>query len=234
MKRTIVIPALMALALSACAAESENRYSFAIGRDFIVLGNSDQVYYVTGLADAFTYLSAKTGHQPGLSDCYRKYDVSRPELAITFEGYIDTPKAFNREYAGSDPKTLPTAEVFDQMSTLFCKDERTDTTSTDKGEAHSFETAKYLTIWSVADPAYYVAGLADAFAFLSARTGYRRGLSECYRKRYADRKELMASFRSYIKTPKAHDQAYAGPPLEPLPAAEVFDQFSDLYCKNRR
>lgn len=234
MKLRLIVPAVVMLALNACATDEEDLRSFVSGRDFVVLGNSDQVYYVTGLADAFTYLSAKTGHQPGLSSCYRKYDVNTPALAIELEGYIKRPLAYDRNYIGPDLVTLPAAEVFDRLSSLYCKNERLDPAFSLESGPHSFVPANEVRIWRFADPAYFVAGLADAFGFFSESTGYRRGLSDCYRKRYADRNELMASFRRYIKSPRTHDQAAAGPLLETLPAAEVFDEFSSLYCTEER
>ena len=55
MRNTAVVSILMALFLSACAAaDGEKPHSFMTGKDFTIRNNSNQVYYVTGLADAFT------------------------------------------------------------------------------------------------------------------------------------------------------------------------------------
>ena len=155
-------------------------------------------------------------------------------MAITFEGYIERTKAYDWNYDGPPLETLPAVEVFDKLSSLYCKDERTGAPATRKEKPHSYTTGKHVTIWSFADPANYVMGLADAFSFLSAKTGYQRGFSDCYKKLGANRGELLTSFRSYIKTPKTYDKTYVGPPLKNLPAAEVFDKFSPLYCKDKR
>jgi len=229
------MPVLVALALSACAAaDAEKPHSYATGKDFTIKNDSDQVYYVTGLADAFTYLSAKTGYQKGLSDCYRKYDVSRPTLAVEFERLIKWTKPYDGKYDGPPLETLPAAEVFDKLSSLYCKDERTGAASVRDEKPHSYTTGKYVTIWSFADPANYLMGLADAFVFLSRKTGYRRGFSECYGKHFADRKELLASFRAFMKKPKPLGETHNDKPLALLPAAEVFDKFSSLFCKDAR
>ena len=178
-----VVLVLMALALSACAtANGEKPHRFMMGKDFTIRNNSDQVYYATGLADGFTYVSIKTGYQRGLSNCYKKYNVSRPELAITLVGFIERTKAYDRNYNGPPLETLSAVEVFDKLSSLYCKDERAGTHKTGNEKPYSYTTGKHVIIRSFADPANYVMGLADAFAFLSAETGFQRNLSDCYKK----------------------------------------------------
>ena len=122
MKKNIFFTFMVLMVLSSCAATSgENPHSFRNGKDYTVWKADPKIHYVMGLADAFTYLSAKTGHQPGLSDCIRKYASSETGLMNRFASYIKLPHAFGVKPTDPQPKTLPAAEAFDQFSTLFCR-----------------------------------------------------------------------------------------------------------------
>ena len=122
MKKNILFMFVASLALMACAATGvEKPHSFRTGKDYTVWKGDPKIHYVMGLADAFSYLSAKTGHQPGLSDCIRKYASSEAGLMRSFYDFIKLPHAFGVKPTDPRPKTLPAAEAFDQFSTLFCK-----------------------------------------------------------------------------------------------------------------
>jgi hypothetical protein len=122
MKKKILVTFMATLLLSACAATNgEKPHSFRTGKDYTVWKADPKIHYVMGLADAFAYLSAKTGHQPSLSDCIRKYANSEAGLMGSFYDFIKLPHAFGVKPTDPQPKNLPAAEAFDQFSTLFCK-----------------------------------------------------------------------------------------------------------------
>lgn len=124
MRKKAVFVVLVALALWSCSATNGKKpYSFASGEDFTAWTASDRLQYVVGLADAFVYISAKTGHRKGLSECFEKHGVDKVRLMITFENYIKKPLAYDRRYSGADLRTLPAAEAFEKMSLLYCDDE---------------------------------------------------------------------------------------------------------------
>ena len=189
-----------------------------------------QAHYIMGLADGFTYLSAKTGHQRGLSDCFRKYGTHVGNLIIRFDSFIKTPQIFDEEYAGPPPETLPAAEAFDKLISHYCKDERTGTPATRKENPHSFATGKDYIIWNANGQIYYVRGLADAFAYLAQKTGYLEGISKCYRQDRVNSAHLMNQFIGYVENYKFYDKDYSGPAPKTLPAAEAFLQFNKLLC----
>ncbi len=122
MRNKVVFTFLATLVLTACAATKvEKPHSFRTAKNYTVWKADPKIHYVMGLADAFAYLSAKTGHQPGLSDCIREYASSEVGLMFSFGSFIRLPHAFGVKPTDPQPKTLPAAEAFDQFSTLFCK-----------------------------------------------------------------------------------------------------------------
>ncbi len=122
MRNKVIFTFLATLALTACAATGvEKPHSFRTAKSYTVWKADPKVHYVMGLADAFAYLSAKTGYQPGLSDCIRKYASSEIGLMRSFKNFIKLPHAFGVKPTDPQPKTLPAAEAFDQFSTLYCK-----------------------------------------------------------------------------------------------------------------
>ncbi len=122
MRKKILFTFMILMVLSSCAATSGGKpHSFRTAKNYTVWKGDPQIHYVMGLADAFTYLSAKTGHQPGLSDCIRKYASSEAGLMGSFYDFIKLPHSFGVKPTDPQPKTLPAAEAFDQFSILFCK-----------------------------------------------------------------------------------------------------------------
>lgn len=232
MKIKALIAILVVWALSACAVPvTESPHSFATGKNYTEWKANSQVHYVMGLADAFTYLSAKNGHQLGLSNCFRKYGVHEVNLMNRLDSYIKTPQVFDRKYAGPPQEILPAAEVFDQLSSLYCKEERSSASSTIREKPHSFRNGKDYTIWNPNDQVHYAMGLADAFAYLAQRTGFLEGISRCYRENKVISARLMNQFKGYVESYKDYYKDYSGPNPQTLPAAEAFHQFNKLLCE---
>lgn len=232
MKKKVISAILIALVLTSCAAIGEEKpYSSLTAKHLTIWTVADPLYYVMALADAFAFLSSKTGYQRGFSKCYKKYSTNRGKLLTVFQSYIKTPKAHDSTYAGPPPETLPAAEAFDKLISLYCKDERTGAPATSKENPHSFATGKDYIIWNANEQVYYVMGLADAFAYLARKTGFLEGISKCYRQDRVNSAHLMIHFEGYIEDYKFFYKDYSGPDPKTLPAAEAFLQFNKLLCE---
>ena len=122
MKKTVVSILLITLIITSHAATGgEEPHSFAAGKDYIIWNPNDQIHYVMGLADAFAYLSRKTGFMDGISRCYRQDRINSAHLMNQFIGYVKNYKFYYKDYSGPDPKTLPAAEAFHQFNKLLCE-----------------------------------------------------------------------------------------------------------------
>ena len=73
-----------------------------------------------GLADAFTYLAKRENFMEGISKCYRENKMISARLMNQFEGYIESPGAYYKNYSGQSLKILPAAEAFYRFNKLLC------------------------------------------------------------------------------------------------------------------
>lgn len=72
--------ALVALVSTQVQAAEKEVQAFMTYEKFIQLPEAYRQFYVAGMADAFTYLEAKTGRMKGLGECLRTNNVT-PRVA---------------------------------------------------------------------------------------------------------------------------------------------------------
>lgn len=119
--KTLIIVFTCLLISYPSAGDQTDPHSFMSGDYYSGLRHDRQIYYVMGLADAFTYLAQKTGFLEGISHCYRENKIISARLMNQFNGYVENYKDYYKDYSRPDPKTLPAAEAFLQFNKLLCE-----------------------------------------------------------------------------------------------------------------